>query len=184
MKRAVVINAETTGLSPQHGDRIIELGAVELENLQPTGRVFHSLINPRRDVPEEATAVHGIGSEHLKDAPLFGEILNGILAFLGGDPLIVRPVRFTQGFFDAELRRLGRRPLNQARFIDVSALARARFPGQSNHFDALCQRLGVDVSARTSHDILRDCRLLAEVYKVLTTAGERYAGHDGTSDEF
>ncbi|ODU55067.1 MAG: DNA polymerase III subunit epsilon, partial [Acetobacteraceae bacterium SCN 69-10] len=176
MTRAVLFDTETTGLDPLTGDRVIEFAAIELEGDLPTSRTFHRLIHPQRDIPEEATRIHGITLERLRDAPRFEEVADDILAFLGDDPLIAHNAPFDFGFMNAELARMRLPALDRARMVDTLVLAKARFPGMPNSLDALCRRFGIDLSERTSHNALLDCRLLAEVYVELTGGRQRGLG--------
>ncbi|MFT8369259.1 DNA polymerase III subunit epsilon [Acetobacter papayae] len=164
MKRSVLFDTETTGLDPATGDRVIEIAALELVGDLPTGRAFHVLLDPQRDVPEEASRVHGFTIDDLRGKPLFADKAAEFLEFIGEDPLIAHNARFDFGFLNAELKRAGRQPLDMARMVDTLDMARARFPGMPNSLDALCRRFGVDLSARTTHNALLDCKLLAEVY--------------------
>jgi DNA polymerase-3 subunit epsilon len=173
MTRAVLFDTETTGLEPQLGHRVIEVAALELLNDLPTGRHFHALIDPDRDIPDDATRIHGYTAELLAGKPRFADIVDDLLAFFGDDPLIAHNAPFDFGFLDAELGRLGLPRLEQARMIDTLALAKTRFPGMPNSLDALCRRFAIDLSARTSHNALLDCKLLAEVYVELTGGRQR-----------
>lgn len=173
MSRAVLFDTETTGLDPMAGDRVVEVACIELEGDMPTARSFHRLINPERDVPEDAVRVHGITAERLRDAPLFEEIADDLLAFLGDGPLIAHNAAFDFAFLDAEFTRIGRPPLDRARMVDTLAIARARYPGLPNNLDALCRRFEIDLSERSTHNALLDCRLLAEVYVELTGGRQR-----------
>ena len=165
MTRQLVLDTETTGLDPATGDRVIEIAAIELVNLMPTGRSFHTLLDPERDVPEESTRVHGFTAEMLRGRqPKFAEVLGEFLGFLQDSPIVAHNAPFDFGFLDAELHRVGRPALDRARMVDSLALAKRRFPGMPNSLDALCRRLGVDNSMRTSHNALLDVRLLAQVY--------------------
>ena len=168
MSRSVLFDTETTGLDPAQGDRVIEVAVLELINDLPTGRHFHRLIDPERDVPEEATRIHGFARADLTGKPLFAEIADELIGFIGDGMLVAHNAPFDFGFLNAEFARLGRAPLDPARMIDTLALARTRFPGLPNSLDALCRRFEIDLSARTSHNALLDCRLLAEVYVELT----------------
>jgi DNA polymerase-3 subunit epsilon len=172
--RQLVLDTETTGLDPATGDRVIEIAAIEIVNLMPTGRSFHTLLDPQRDIPEEATKVHGFTAEHLRGKPLFPAIAEEFLTFLGDSPIIAHNAPFDFGFLDAELRRAGHRALDRARMVDSLAIAKRRFPGMPNSLDALCRRLGVDNSMRTSHNALLDVKLLSEVY--LELMGGRQPG--------
>jgi DNA polymerase-3 subunit epsilon len=164
MSRAIVLDTETTGLDAAQGDRVLEVAAIEIVNLIPTGREFHRLIDPERDVPEEASRVHGFTAEMLRGKPRFAEVLPELLAFLGEDPIIAHNAPFDFGFLDAEFDRAGAPRLPRARMVDTLMLARERFPGLPNSLDALCRRFGVDNSARDKHNALLDVRLLAEVH--------------------
>lgn len=173
MTRAVLFDTETTGLDPLTGDRVLEFAAIELENDLPTRRTFHRLIHPQRDIPEEAARIHGIRLEQLRDAPRFEEVADDILAFLGDGPLIAHNAPFDFGFMNAEFARMKLPPLDRSRMVDTLMLAKARFPGMPNSLDALCRRFGIDLSERTSHNALLDCRLLSEVYVELTGGRQR-----------
>ena len=174
MTRQIVLDTETTGLDPATGDRVIEIAAIELSNLVPTGREWHTLLDPERDVPEESTRVHGFTAEMLRGQPKFADKAEEMLLFLGDAPIIAHNAPFDFGFLDAELRRAGRRGLDRARMVDSLAIAKKRFLGMPNSLDALCRRLGVDNSMRTSHNALLDVRLLAQVY--LELMGGRQPG--------
>ena len=173
MIRAVLFDTETTGLDPAHGHRVLEIAALELINDLPTGRHFHSLVDPERDVPEEVVRVHGITARDVAGKPRFGAIAEELLAFFGSGPLIAHNAPFDFAFLDAELRRIGAPPLDRGRMVDTLVLAKTRFPGLPNSLDALCRRFGIDLSARTTHNALLDCRLLAEVYVELTGGRQR-----------
>lgn len=173
MTRAVLFDTETTGLDPAQGDRVLEVAALELVNDLPTGRHFHRLIDPERDVPEEATRIHGFTRGDLVDKPRFAEVAPELLEFLGDGMLIAHNAPFDFSFLNAEFARLTLPPLAAERMIDTLALARTRFPGMPNSLDALCRRFDIDLSARTTHNALLDCRLLAEVYVELTGGRQR-----------
>lgn len=162
--RQIVLDTETTGLDPLQGDRVIEVAAVELVNLLPSGATFHVLVDPERDIPAEATRVHGFTNGDLAGKPRFAEVAQDMLAFLGDAPIIAHNAPFDFGFLDAELLRCGRPPLDRSRMVDSLVLAKQRYPGMPNSLDALCRRLGVDNSMRTAHNAILDCRLLAQVY--------------------
>ena len=172
--RQIILDTETTGLDPQQGDRVIEIAAIELLNLLPTGAVFHTLLDPERDVPADATRIHGFTTAHLEGQPKFADVAADFLAFLGTDEIIAHNAGFDFGFLDAELNRCGRPALDRARMVDTLALARARFPGMTNSLDALCRRFEIDLSQRISHNALLDVRLLAEVF--LELKGGRQPG--------
>ena len=173
MSRTVLFDTETTGLDPLTGDRVIEVAALELIRDLPSGRHFHALVHPGRDIPEEATRVHGITLAQLADKPRFADIADEMLAFFGDDPLVAHNAAFDFGFIDAELARLRLPSLARHRMIDTLAMAKLRFPGLPNSLDALCRRFGIDLSARTTHNALLDCKLLAEVYLELTGGRQR-----------
>ena len=162
--RQIVLDTETTGLDPAQGDRVIEVAAVELVNLLPTGATFHRLVDPERDIPAEATRVHGFTNGDLAGKPKFAEVAEEMIAFLGDAPIIAHNAPFDFGFLDAELIRAGHAPLDRGRMIDSLAIAKTQYPGMPNSLDALCRRLGVDNSMRSSHNAILDCRLLAQVY--------------------
>ncbi|MBO1323836.1 DNA polymerase III subunit epsilon [Acetobacter sp. TBRC 12305] len=164
MKRSILFDTETTGLDPATGDRVIEIAALELVGDLPTGRHFHVLIDPERDVPEEASRVHGFTLADLQGKPKFAEVAADFLEFVGTDPLIAHNARFDFGFMNAELARAGYPTLDMSRMVDTLDMARERFAGMPNSLDALCRRFGIDLSARTTHNALLDCKLLAEVY--------------------
>jgi DNA polymerase-3 subunit epsilon len=164
MTRALILDTETTGLDPATGDRVLEVAAIEVVNLMPTGRSFHQLINPQRDVPPEAAKVHGFTAPMLADKPLFADILPGLLAFLGEDPVIAHNAPFDFGFLDAEFDRCGAPRIARSRMVDTLEMAKKRFPGLPNSLDALCRRFGIDLSARTTHNALLDVQLLGQVY--------------------
>jgi DNA polymerase-3 subunit epsilon len=173
MLREIVLDTETTGLDPTKGDRLIEIGCIELYNRIPTGREYHQFINPDRDVPPEAEAVHGISTQFLRDKPRFQDIADAFLEFIAGDMLVIHNAQFDVSFLSAELVRLGKAPIAMSRVIDTLALARRKHPAGPNSLDALCKRYGVDNSKRTKHGALMDSLLLADVYVELL--GERQA---------
>jgi len=173
MSRSVLFDTETTGLDPAQGDRMIEVAVLELMNDLPTGRHFHRLIDPERDVPEDATRVHGFTRADLTGKPRFAEVADELIAFIGDGMLVAHNAPFDFGFLNAEFARLGLAPVDLARMTDTLAMARTRFPGLPNSLDALCRRFEIDLSARTSHNALLDCRLLAEVYVELTGGRQR-----------
>jgi DNA polymerase-3 subunit epsilon len=176
MTRSVLFDTETTGLDPATGDRVIEIAALELMNDLPTGRSFHALIHPDRDIPEDATRIHGFRLTDLEGKPKFAEIAADLAAFLGDSPLVAHNAPFDFGFLDLEFGLLGLPPLDPVRMIDTLVLAKARFPGMPNSLDALCRRFNIDLSERTTHNALLDCRLLAEVYVELTGGRQRGLG--------
>ena len=166
--REVVLDTETTGLNPATGDRIVEIGCVELINRLPTGKNFHEYINPERDMPEQAETIHGLSEEFLSDKPVFAEISDAFDKFIGGSVLIIHNAEFDLGFLNAERERLGLDPLSSGRAIDTVQVARKKFPGAQASLDALCRRFQIDNSDRSLHGALKDARLLAEVYLELT----------------
>lgn len=171
--RSVLFDTETTGLDPLKGDRVIEVAALELINDLPTGQHFHALINPERDIPDDSTRIHGITNAHVAGKPLFSVIAGDLMAFFGDGMLVAHNAPFDFGFLNAELGRLGLRPLPPERMVDTLMLAKQRFPGMPNSLDALCRRFSIDLSARTTHNALLDCRLLADVYVELTGGRQR-----------
>jgi len=164
MSRALILDTETTGLDPATGDRVLEVAAIEVVNLMPTGKSFHRLINPQRDVPPEATKVHGFTAAMLADKPLFPDILPELLAFLGDDPVIAHNAPFDFNFLDHEFDRCGAPRIPRTRMVDTLEMAKKRFPGLPNSLDALCRRFNIDLSARTTHNALLDVQLLGQVY--------------------
>jgi DNA polymerase-3 subunit epsilon len=162
--REIVLDTETTGLDPLRGDRLVEVGCVEIFNRMPTGQTFHRYINPERDMPAEAFAVHGLSSEFLSTKPLFTEIVDEFLEFIGDAPLVIHNASFDVGFINAELDRVKRAPIPRERLVDTLLLARRKHPGVSNRLDDLCSRYAIDNSRRTKHGALLDAELLAEVY--------------------
>ncbi len=165
--REIVLDTETTGLNPLTGDRLVEIGCVEIYNRIPTGQVYHVYLNPQRDMPLEAFNVHGLSTEFLADKPLFAQVADDFLAFIAGDPLVIHNAAFDIGFLNAELAKLGRPALTFDRVVDTLSLARRRHPGASNRLDDLMNRYGIDSSRRTKHGALLDSELLAEVYAEL-----------------
>lgn len=164
MVREIILDTETTGLDPATGDRIVEIGAVELLNHLPTGRTFHVYINPERDMPKEAEAVHGLSSAFLKDKPVFSAVVQDFLEFIGEDVLIIHNASFDMNFINAELGFLRLPAIPPERVVDTLHIARQKHPGAANSLDALCRRYGIDNSKRTKHGALLDSELLAEVY--------------------
>lgn len=174
MGREIVLDTETTGLDAAGGDRLIEIGCVELLNRIPTGRDFHVFINPQgRKVHPEAVAVHGITDDFLRDKPTFGELAAPLLDFIGDAPLVIHNAEFDMGFLNSELERLGHRVLRMDIVVDTLALARRKHPAGPNSLDAMCKRYGIDNTKRSKHGALLDATLLAHVYVELL--GERQA---------
>ncbi|WP_337996357.1 DNA polymerase III subunit epsilon [Oleispirillum naphthae] len=172
--REVALDTETTGLDPETGDRIVEIACVEMINHQATENVYHAYVNPLRDMPEEARRIHGLTAEFLSDKPLFDEIADEFLKFIGDAPLVIHNAAFDIKFLNMELRRAGLKPLPYERAIDTLRIAQGKFPGARVNLDALCQRFGIDNTHRTLHGALLDTRLLAEVY--LELCGGREPG--------
>jgi DNA polymerase-3 subunit epsilon len=162
--REIVWDTETTGFDPQGGDRLVEIGAVELDNHLPTGRVYHQYINPRRDMPKSAFEVHGLSIEFLSDKPIFESVGQNFLDFVGDAVLIAHNASFDMKFINAELQWAGMRQIPMTQSKDTLEIARRRFPGAQNSLDALCRRFGIDNSSREKHGALLDSELLAEVY--------------------
>lgn len=174
MIREIVLDTETTGLDPNDGHRLVELGCVELVNHIRTGRDFHSYINPERDMPEDARRVHGLSGDFLKGFPVFAEVVDAFLEFIGDAPLLIHNAKFDVAFLNAELARCGRPVLAADRATCTLIMAQKRFPGAPASLDALCRRFGVDNSVRTKHGAIVDSELLAEVY--LHLLGGRQVG--------
>lgn len=181
--RQIFFDTETTGLEAEGGDRIVEIGCVEMVNRQLTGRHLHLYLNPGRDMPEEAFKVHGLSSAFLADKPLFADKADEVLDFLAGAQLVIHNAAFDIGFMNAELRRCGKPPVMQrvASVLDTWQLAKELFPGKSNSLDALCRRLEVDNSGRSYHGALLDSELLAEVYVRLTRGQHSLLGDEQQS---
>src|SRR5215471_8693310 len=166
--REIVLDTETTGLDPLRGDRLVEVGCIELINRMPTGVTFHRYFNPEREMAAEAFAVHGLSTEFLADKPFFHELVDEFLAFIGDSPLVIHNASFDIGFINAELDRIKRAPIPRERLVGTLLLARRKHPGVSNRLDDLCSRYSIDNSHRTKHGALLDAELLAEVYVDLT----------------
>src|SRR3954465_3391277 len=162
--REIVLDTETTGLDPLRGDRLVEVGCIEIYNRMPTGQTFHRYINPERDMPAEALAVHGLTTEFLPGTPPFAEIVYEFLEFIADAPLIIHNASFDVSFINAELDRIKRPAIVRDRLVDTLLLARRKHPGVSNRLDDLCSRYFIDNSRRTKHGALLDAELLAEVY--------------------
>ena len=174
--REIVFDTETTGLNPLQGDRLVEIGCVELLNRIPTGNTFHRYINPERDMPAEAFAVHGLSAEFLKDHPLFSAVVEEFLDFIGDSPLVAHNGFFDLGFINAELGRVKKQIIARERIVDTLILARRKHPGGQNKLDDLCARYKIDNSRRTKHGALLDAELLAEVYIELTESRQALLG--------
>jgi DNA polymerase III subunit epsilon len=176
MAREIILDTETTGMSPNQGDRVIELCALEMIDGALTGEMFHRLIHPERDIPVEATRVHGLTLDDLVGKPVFGEIADGFLAFLGDSPMVAHNAPFDQGFLNWELRNVGRPIIPSTKVIDTLAIAKQKFPGARLSLDALCNRFNIDLSARSKHSALIDTTLLADVYIELQGGKQRSLG--------
>ena len=172
--REIILDTETTGLSPRDGHRIVEIGCVEIVHYIATGKTFHCYLNPERDMPAEAAAVHGLTEKFLADKPVFATVVDDFLNFIGPDPLVIHNAAFDMGFLNAELVRAGFPALPAIRAVDTVEMARRKFPGLRNSLDALCERFSIDKSARQLHGALLDAQLLAEVY--LELRGGRQPG--------
>lgn len=173
MAREIVLDTETTGFDPKTGDRLIEVGCIELMDLLPTGRTFHRFVNPERLIPPDAIRVHGITDDKVKDAPKFHEIADDLMEFVGDAQMIAHNANFDRNFIDFEYNRCGRPITGEARWIDTLKLAQTRFPGMPNSLDALCKRYKISLVERSLHGALIDARLLAEVYLELRGGKER-----------
>ncbi len=178
--REIIFDTETTGLDPKSGDRMVEIGCVEMIDRVETGGSFHAYYNPERDMPIEAERVHGLSAAFLSGKPLFSAGVDELLEFLGDSPLVAHNAGFDFGFLNNELDRIGRAPINLDRMIDTVAIARKKHPGAKNSLDALCTRYGVDRSHRVKHGALLDAELLAQVYVELT--GGRQIGLELAGD--
>jgi DNA polymerase-3 subunit epsilon len=179
--REIVFDTETTGLDPLNGDRLVEIGCIELFNRMPTGATFHAYYHPQRDMPAAAEAVHGLSAKFLSDKPLFGSMADELLAFLGDDPLVAHNARFDFGFLNAELQRCGKSLVDMSRMVDTVAIARGLHPGAKHSLDALCNRYGIDRSHRIKHGALLDAELLSQLYIELT--GGRQIGLTLVADQ-
>jgi DNA polymerase-3 subunit epsilon len=181
MMREIIFDTETTGLDPRTGDRMVEIGCIEMFNRIVTGRSFHAYYNPGRPMPAEAEAVHGLSEAFLSDKPQFADRVHELLEFIADSPLIAHNAAFDFGFLDAEMRICGHPPVCRTRMIDTVALARVRHPGAKLSLDALCSRYGIDRSHRTKHGALLDAELLAQVYVELR--GGRQIGLELTAED-
>ena len=170
--KEVFLDTETTGLSFKEGHKLVEIACVETKDLIATGRVFHKLINPKRDVPEQAFKIHGFSEKFLKDKETFDVIADEFLDFIKEKKIIIHNAPFDLSFLNGELKSLNKDPIDQSLIVDSLELARNKFPGTSNSLDALCRRFNIDISKRTKHNALLDCELLREVYINLLDAKE------------
>lgn len=177
--REIVLDTETTGMEPAEGHRLVEIGCVELFNHVPTGRTYHAYINPERDVPAEAVAVHGLTAEMLKDKPVFSQVYVDFLEFIGDGHLVIHNAAFDMKFINAELAMVGHAPLPPKRVTDSLLAAREKFPGSPASLDALCRRFNIDLSARELHGALLDAQLLAEVWLEMMGGRQHGLGLDG-----
>ena len=173
MSREIVLDTETTGFDPRTGDRMIEVGCIEIEDLLPTGRTFHTLVHPERLIPPDAVRVHGITDEKVRDAPKFRDVVHDLMGFIGDAPVIAHNAAFDRAFIDHECGLCGHALIEETRWIDTLKLAQSRFPGMANSLDALCKRFKISLVERTLHGALIDARLLAEVYLELRGGKER-----------
>ncbi|WP_027478576.1 DNA polymerase III subunit epsilon [Curvibacter gracilis] len=185
MSRQIVFDTETTGLSAENGDRVIEIGCVELVNRKLTGRNLHYYLNPERDSHEDALRIHGLTTEFLRDKPKFAAVVDEFLDYIQGSELIIHNAAFDVGFLNKELELLGRPPLRSyvTGVIDTLAMAKEMFPGKRNSLDSLCDRLGVDNSGRTLHGALLDAELLADVYVYMTRGQDALLIDAGSEEE-
>ncbi|MBL8710975.1 MAG: DNA polymerase III subunit epsilon [Rhodospirillaceae bacterium] len=172
--REIVLDTETTGFDPLTGDRLVEIGCLELMNHIPTGRNFHRYLNPEREMPEAAFRIHGLSTDFLADKPKFAELAGDFLAFIEDAPLVIHNAEFDLKFINWELEKVGQRALPMSRAIDTVIMARKKFPGAPASLDALCKRFNIDNSNRTLHGALLDAQLLADVY--LELLGGRQTG--------
>ncbi|MBL4612749.1 MAG: DNA polymerase III subunit epsilon [Emcibacter sp.] len=171
--REIVFDTETTGFDPSTGDRLVEIGCVEVENYLPTGKVFHQYVNPERDMPEGAFRIHGLSAEYLKGFPVFSEIYAGFIDFVGDAKLVAHNASFDMKFINWELKKVGHKVYDNNRAVDTLEIARRKFPGSPNTLDALCKRFSIDNSNRVKHGALLDAELLAEVYLELRGGRQR-----------
>lgn len=178
--REIVFDTETTGLDPKSGDRLVEIGCIEMVNRVPSGAVYHCYFNPERDMPAEAEAVHGLSIAFLSDKPKFAEKADEFLAFIGESPMVAHNAGFDFGFINNELELCGRGPVSRDRMVDTVAIARRKHPGAKLSLDALCSRYGIDRSHRTKHGALLDAELLAQLYVELM--GGRQIGLELAAD--
>jgi DNA polymerase III subunit epsilon len=183
MTREIVLDTETTGLSPRDGHRIVEIGAVELINHMPSGQTFHVYLDPQRDMPKEAEAVHGLSASFLKGKALFGDKADEFLTFIADSSLIIHNASFDMTFINAELKAVGKSAIPMTQVVDTLAIAKQKFPMASNSLDALCKRFGIDLSKRTKHGALLDSELLADVYLELIGGRQTALGLAATGQQ-
>ena len=177
--REIILDTETTGLSPSEGHRLVEIGCLEIVNQIATGAVYHVLINPERDVPDDAYRIHGHSTAFLADRPVFAAIASDFLGFIGEDQLVIHNAEFDMRFINAELGKIGRDPIPTSRVVDTLALARRKHPGAPNSLDALCDRYRIDRSRRIRHGALLDAEILVEVYGELLGGRQRSLAFSG-----
>lgn len=181
--REIVFDTETTGLDPRTGDRITEMGCVEVEDFIPTGRTWHSYVNPQRSVPAKATEITGLTAEFLADKPLFADVADAFLEFVGDANVVAHNAPFDRGFINMELERAGKPVIANERWIDTVVMARKMFPGAHASLDALCKRFGVSLETRDKHGAIIDALLLADVYLELNGGRERALDLSGDGGE-
>lgn len=179
MQREIALDTETTGLDPAAGHRIVEIGAVEMIGQMRTGKTFHCYLNPERDMPPEAEQVHGLSAAFLKDKPVFAQVVEDFLDFVGDSRLVIHNAAFDLKFLNAELAKLGFPGFAPERALDTVAVARKKFPGSPASLDALCKRFDIDLSARTKHGALLDAELLCDVYVELSGGRQVRLGLEG-----
>ncbi len=173
MAREIILDTETTGIDPNKGHRLIEIGCLELEDLLPTGRTYHVYINPEREIEPDAERVHGISNAMVADKPKFAEVVESFLEFVSDAQIVAHNAAFDRGFINMELERARRLPLPEPRWVDTLDMARKRYPGMHNSLDALCRRFNISLTERDKHGALIDARLLADVYLELQGGKER-----------
>jgi DNA polymerase-3 subunit epsilon len=171
--REIVFDTETTGLDPRSGDRIAEMGCVEVEDFIPTGRTWHAYVNPQRSIPEKVTEITGLTAEFLADKPLFAAVADGFLEFVGDARVVAHNAPFDRGFINMELEKLGKPVIETERWVDTVVMARKKFPGAHASLDALCKRFGISLETRDKHGAIIDALLLADVYLELNGGRER-----------
>ncbi len=179
MTREVVLDTETTGTDPKEGHRVLEVAAIEVVNMLPTGRHYRTLIDPERDIPSDSSRIHGFTSADVEGAPRFADVAQALLDFIGDAPIVAHNAPFDFMHLNAELSRVGMAPLPESRMVDTLVLAKRRFPGMPNSLDALCRRFEIDLSERTTHNALLDVRLLAKVYLELNGGRQQGLGLGG-----
>ena len=181
--REIVFDTETTGLDPRTGDRITELGCVEVEDFIPTGRTWHAYVNPQRSIPEKVTEITGLTAEFLADKPLFKDVADGFLEFVDDSRVVAHNAPFDRGFINMELERIGKPVIANDRWVDTVVIARKKFPGAHASLDALCKRFGISLETRDKHGAIIDALLLADVYLELNGGRERALDLAGDSGE-